>query len=86
MQGVITAHPSPETLSGGPAYPRWAAAKKYKINKKWKHLAKTNDTQLEGEVQVFSCFVLLLSCFTDHTDVLQVKGGDKNEQKLQHCN
>lgn len=32
-----------------------------------------NDTQLEGEVQGFSCFVLLLSCFTDDTDVLQVK-------------
>lgn len=38
-----------------------------------RHLLKTNDTQLEGEVQGFLCFVLLLSCFADHTDVLQVR-------------
>lgn len=37
-----------------------------------------------GEVQGFSCFVLLLSCFTDHTDVLQVKGETKMSTKLQN--
>lgn len=71
----LTAHTSPETLSGGPANLRWAVLlKNTKNGYKMKNIyLKTNDTQLEGEVQGFSCFVLLLSCFTDDTDVLQDK-------------